>query len=303
VNPIGRGVLAVTDRPAVRSIFTESAAGRRFSRRFVAGENLDDAAAATKALNDAAAQVSLDHLGEHVTRAAEAVAARDAYLAALDRIAADELDANLSVKLTQLGLDFDVRLAVRSLGELAERAADVATTITIDMEEHTFTEATVTAFEEVQAVHGNLGIAVQSYLYRTRSDLERIIPKGGLVRLCKGAYAEPSVVAHQSHNRVDASFDELLEVLMAAPQVTPAIATHDDARIDLARRLGRRRDEPWEFQMLYGVRRRLQRELIDAGYPVRVYVPYGTAWYPYLTRRMAERPANLLFFLRAAIGR
>ena len=303
MNALGRGVLAVTDRPTVRTLFTESAAGRRLSLRFVAGEGLDDAAAAAQALNDLGAQVSLDYLGEHVARPAEAVSARDAYLAALDRIAGDDLDADLSVKLTQLGLEFDDRLAVRSLGALAERAADVGTTITIDMEEHTLTEATVTAFEEVQAVRGNLGIAVQSYLYRTRSDLERIIPKGGLVRLCKGAYAEPAAVAHQSHHRVDASFDELLEVLMAAPQVTPAIATHDDARIELAQRLGRRRNEPWEFQMLYGVRRRLQSELIAGGFPVRVYVPYGTAWYPYLTRRMAERPANLLFFLRAAIGR
>lgn len=303
MNALGRGVLAVTDRRAVRSLFTESTAGRRLSLRFVAGEDLDDAAAAAQALNDRGARVSLDHLGEHVTGAAEAVAARDAYLAALDRIADDQLDANLSVKLTQLGLEFDDRLAVRSLGELAERAADVGTTITIDMEEHTFTEATVTVFEEVQAVHGNLGIAVQSYLYRTRSDLERILPKGGLVRLCKGAYAEPAAVAHQSRSRVDASFDEFLEVLMAAPGVVPAIATHDDARIELARRLGRGRNEPWEFQMLYGVRRRLQSELIGEGSPVRVYVPYGTAWYPYLTRRMAERPANVLFFLRAAIGR
>ena len=293
----------MTDLWWIRSLFTDTAVGRRLSHRFVAGENLADAAVAAQELNDLGAQVSLDHLGEHVSEPAEAIAARDAYLAALDRIQRDDLDANVSIKLTQLGLGIDAGLAVRSLSELAARAAAVGTTITLDMEESGCTEATVTAFEAVQAEHGNLGIAVQSYLYRTRSDLERIIPRGGHVRLCKGAYAEPAAVAFQNRKRVDASFDALLARLMETPDVTPAIATHDDARIEVARRMAPSRTGPWEFQMLYGVRRRLQNQLIADGFRLRVYVPYGTAWYPYLTRRLAERPANLLFFLRAVAGR
>lgn len=303
MNAIGRGVLAVTDRSWIRSLFTESGAGRRLSHRFVAGESLDEAAAAAERLNDLGAQVSLDHLGEHVSRPTEALAARDAYLGALDRIEGGHLDANVSIKLTQLGLGFDERLALASLSDLAARAAAVGTTITIDMEESEYTEATVSAFEEVQAHHGNLGIAVQSYLYRTRSDLERIMPRGGHIRLCKGAYAESVDVAHQTRKRVDASFDALLALLMERQAVVPAIATHDDARIEMAQRFASSRSKPWEFQMLYGVRRRLQQELIADGFSLRVYVPYGTAWYPYLTRRLAERPANLQFFARAVLGR
>jgi proline dehydrogenase len=295
-------VLAVTENPAIRRVFTETAAGRRLSLRFVAGETLHDAAVATRTLNERGAQVSLDYLGEHVTQPAEAVAACDSYLECLDRIRSDRLDANLSIKLTQLGLGLDDGLALDSLTRIASRAGEVGTTVTVDMEESIHTEATVTAFETVQAESGNLGIAVQSYLYRTASDLERIIPKGGHVRLCKGAYAEPREVAHQDEARVDASFDVLLEKLMRSPGVKPAIATHDPTRIALAKELARTRDEPWEFQMLYGIRRNLQNALIDQGYPLRVYVPFGAAWYQYLTRRLAERPANLAFFLRASIG-
>jgi proline dehydrogenase len=269
----------------------------------VAGETLDDAAATTRDLNAMGMRVSLDHLGEHVTDAAEAVAARDDYLQCLDRIREDGLDANISVKLTQLGLGLDDHLASESLGALAERAAAAGTTITIDMEESDLVEKTVSAFEDAQSRHGNLGIAVQSYLYRTPADLDRIVARGGLVRLCKGAYAEPASVAHQEKARVDGAFDALTRRLMATPGIIPAIATHDDERIELTKTLAPVRGEPWEFQMLYGIRRNIQKELVADGYPLRVYVPYGTAWYPYLTRRMAERPANVAFFLRAAAGR
>ena len=303
MNVVGRSLLAVTNRSTVRRIFAESSAGRRLSLRFVAGETLDDAAAAALALNQAGASVSLDHLGEHVTDAAAAAEARDDYLQCLDRVRDDDLDANISVKLTQLGLGVDDELALESLESLADRAAAGGATVTIDMEESELVERTVTAFETVQARHGNLGIAVQSYLYRTPFDLDRIVARGGHVRLCKGAYAEPAEVAHADGNRVDAAFDALTRRLMATFGIMPAIATHDSDRIELAKRLSRDRTEPWEFQMLYGVRAGLQASLVEAGYPLRVYVPYGTAWYPYLTRRMAERPANLAFFLRAAAGR
>jgi proline dehydrogenase len=303
VNLVGRSVLAVTSRTSVRRIFSESAAGRRLSLRFVAGETIDDAAAAAEALNEMGAQVSLDHLGEHVTDARAAVAARDDYLGCVERIHESDLDANISVKLTQLGLGFDDDLAVESLDALAARAADAGTTVTVDMEESQHVEKTVAAFETVQARFGNVGIAVQSYLYRTPADLDRIVVHGGHVRLCKVAYAEPVEVAHQDRDRVDAAFDTLTRRLMATPGITPAIATHDNDRIKLAKELAENRARPWEFQMLYGVRRNLQRSLLDEGHSVRVYVPYGTAWYPYLTRRMAERPANVAFFLRAVVGK
>ncbi len=303
MNLVGRSVLTFTSRASVRKVFSESAAGRRLSLRFVAGETIDDAAATATSLNEMGAQVSLDHLGEHVTDAQSAVSARDDYLKCLDRIHESGLDANVSVKLTQLGLGLDDDLAVESLGALAARAADAGTTVTIDMEESELVEKTVVAFETVQEHHGNVGIAVQSYLYRTPADLDRIVVRGGHVRLCKGAYAEPPEVAHQDKGRVNAAFDALNRRLMNTPGITPAIATHDDERIGLTKDLAGQRTQPWEFQMLYGVRRNLQRSLLDDGYPVRIYVPYGTAWYPYLTRRMAERPANVAFFMRAAVGR
>ncbi|MEA3501491.1 MAG: proline dehydrogenase family protein [Actinomycetota bacterium] len=303
MNVVGRSVLVVTSRTTVRKLFSESTAGRRLSLRFVAGETIDEAAAAAQALNEMGAQVSLDHLGEHVTNGPAAIAARDDYLDCLNRIHESGLDANISVKLTQLGLGLDDELAVESLGVLAARAADAGTTVMVDMEESELVQRTVAACEVVQAKYGNVGVAVQSYLYRTPADLDRIVVGGGYVRLCKGAYDEPVEVAYQDKARVDAAFDALTRQLMSTPGITPGIATHDDERIDLAKRLAEHRSQPWEFQMLYGVRRDLQRSLLDEGYPVRIYVPYGTAWYPYLTRRMAERPANVAFFLRAAVGR
>ena len=303
MNVVGRSLVAVTNRSTIRRLFAESSTGRRLSLRFVAGETLDAAAAAARELNEAGARVSLDHLGEHVADTEAAARARDDYLLCLDRIYADRLDANISVKLTQLGLGLDDDLAVASLGALAARAAKGDVTVTIDMEEFELVEKTVSAFESVQAEYENLGIAVQSYLYRTPADLDRIVVRGGHIRLCKGAYAEPAEVAHQDPDRVDAAFDALTRRLMATPGVAPAIATHDVDRIAIAKGLGEGRSEPWEFQMLYGVRTGLQRALVEDGFPLRVYVPYGTAWYPYLTRRMAERPANLAFFLRAAAGR
>jgi proline dehydrogenase len=296
-------VLTVTGQPAVRKVFTETRPGRALATRFVAGETLDHAVDVTKAINARGATVSLDHLGEHVTSMVDAVMARDDYLACLDRIEVEGLQANISVKLTQLGLGMDDGLAVDSLRRLAERAAAAGTTVTVDMEESRHTAATIDVYEEVQSSHGNLGIAVQSYLYRTPADLDRVIPLGGHVRLCKGAYAEPPEVAHQAQEDVDRAFDALLHLLMGSPDVCPAIASHDHARLDLGRRLAAGRGDNYEYQMLYGVRPKLQDQMLAEGLPLRIYVPYGSAWYPYLTRRMAERPANLIFFLRAAARR
>ncbi len=302
-SALGKLVLLATERSAVRSLFTSTRPGRALATRFVAGEELSDAIDVARRLNEDGFSVSLDHLGEHVTDRDQAVAARDDYLACFDRIAAGGLDANISIKLTQLGLGFDTDLAASSLDELATRAAAAGTTVTVDMEESEHTSATIELYETAQRTHGNLGIAIQAYLLRSATDLDRIIPLGGHIRLCKGAYLEPADVAFQGRAEVASSFDRLLETLMAAPETKPAIATHDDDRLALARRLAAEREDPYEFQLLYGVRGPLQRELITAGYPVRIYLPYGVAWYPYLTRRMAERPANLGFFLRAVVGR
>jgi proline dehydrogenase len=298
-----KSLLAVTERGAVQTMFTKFPAGRAVVRRFVAGETLDDAVHAARALNLAGASVSLDHLGEHVHDEASAKSAKADYLEILDRISSEGLDANISVKLTQLGMSVDVEQTRDALDELAVRAAGADTTVTVDMEESDWTATTIDVYEDVQRQRGNLGIAVQSYLLRTADDLRRLIELGGHIRLCKGAYAEPPDVAFQSKGEVDASFERLLSTLMAADQVRPAIATHDDRLIERTYELAARRQAPFEFQMLYGIRETIQREIMTKGYPLRVYVPYGSQWYPYLTRRLAERPANLLFFARALVGR
>jgi proline dehydrogenase len=295
-----RLVLMVTGWGWVRRLFTRRA-GRRLAMRFVAGESLDQAVAVTQRLNDAGFSVSLDHLGEHVTTAAEAERARDDYLDCIARIGAESLDANISIKLTQLGLGLDDGLVARSLDRLAIAAAEIGSTVTIDMEESTLTDATVALYEDAQRRHGNLGLALQAYLHRTPSDLNRIASLGGHIRLCKGAYDEPAEIAHQRGFEVDRSFDALATTLMEAGGAYPAIATHDERRIAHVRSLSR--EQPFEFQMLYGVRGRLQGQLAAGGYAVRIYVPYGDSWYPYLTRRMAERPANLWLFVRALFGR
>ena len=298
-----KGILAVTERSAVRTTFTRFPAGRALAKRFVAGEELDDAVAAARRLNEAGGTVSLDHLGEHVHDAVSAKAAKEDYLAILDRIAAEGLDANISIKLTQLGMGVDLTQTEDALDELAVRALDAGTTVTIDMEESDWTGTTIDIYESVQRERGNLGIAVQAYLHRTLEDLQRLIALGGHIRLCKGAYAEPAEIAYQSKGEVDASYDRLLEVLMAAEETKPAVATHDDRLIERTFALAASRREPFEFQMLYGIRENLQREIVAKGFPLRVYVPYGSQWYPYLTRRLAERPANLLFFARALVGK
>ena len=253
-SAVGRLVLLATERPMVRRLFTETRPGRALATRFVAGETLDEAVRVARELNAGGFRVSLDHLGEHVTGVAQAAAARDDYLACLDRISADGLDANISVKLTQLGLGVDDDLAAASLASLADRAFTASTTVTIDMEESSHTSATVEMYERAQRAHGNLGVALQAYLRRSAADLERLLPLGGHIRLCKGAYLEPVEVAYQGTGAVASSFDRLVTTLMAAEGTFPAIATHDEERIRHAKRLAVRRSGPYEFQLLYGVR-------------------------------------------------
>jgi proline dehydrogenase len=272
-------------------------------RRFVAGDTLADAIATATTLNRAGMRVSLDLLGEEVHSAEEVRTALGSYIACLEAISANAIDGNVSIKLTQLGLAFDADLARSSLDLLAAAATRLGQTVTIDMEDSTYTEATIEIYVVCQQAHSNLGVALQAYLRRTPDDLQRLMPLRGHIRLCKGAYVEPESVAFTSGAEVDTAFRHLLHGLMGYENVTPAVATHDPGLIELTRQLATLRSNPFEFQMLYGVRPQAQKELAAAGFPIRIYVPYGSAWYPYLVRRLAERPANLSFFLRALVSK
>lgn len=297
-----RLVVATTQARPIEKLITETGPGRSLAERFVAGDTLDDAVEVGKSLNERGFLLSLDLLGEEVHDRESALGALDEYLECLDRIAKDSLDSNISIKLTQLGLSIDPALARDSVSRLAGRAGEIGTTVTIDMEDSRFTQATVEIYAEAQAEHENLGLALQSYLKRTPDDLEKLIPLGGHIRLCKGAYVEPPEVALTVKDAVDAAYATQLETLMESASVRPAIATHDLDLVDKTRGLAASRTEPFEFQMLYGVRTSLQDELVQQGYPLRIYLPFGSQWYPYLTRRMAERPANVMFFARALFG-
>lgn len=298
-----RGVMSVTGSPLVERAITETRAGKALAGRFVAGDTLDDAAQAAHELNGAGLTVSLDHLGEEVADREGARRAAQEYIECLERIPVESIEANISVKLTQLGLSIDPSLAAEAIDSLAKKAAVVGTTVTIDMEDSRYTAETIDIYADAQERHGNLGVCLQAYLRRTPDDLERLIPLGGHIRLCKGAYVESGRVAYTDSDDVDAAFARLVTVLMAAGEVRPAIATHDPRLIELTLRLAAKRSEGYEFQMLYGVRGDEQQRLVSLGHDLRIYLPFGSAWYPYLTRRLAERPANLWFFARSLIGR
>ena len=272
---------------------------KRFARRFVAGETLDDALAAVRSLNAKGITASLDLLGESVTNEREARAAGAAYLEMLDRIHEHRLNANVSVKLTAMGLDISEELCVSIMHDVLGRAQALDTFVRLDMESSAYTERTLRLFEDrlYPAYKNHVGIVLQSYLYRTWSDVERALQLRCRVRLCKGAYKEPASVAFPEKKEVDANYLKCMQALLERGNY-PAIATHDPKIIDAARRflaehaIDNRR---FEFQMLYGVRRDLQEQLVRDGYRMRVYVPFGTQWYPYLMRRLAERPANVAF--------
>jgi len=298
-----RSVVAVTELAPVEAAITGTRAGRLLADQFVAGDTLAEAAETAAALNKSGLDVSLDLLGEAVADREGAENATLGYLECLERIAVDGLEANISVKLTQLGLAIDRQVAVASVERLAVAAARVGATVTIDMEDSRYTADTVDIYADAQTQHGNLGVCLQAYLRRTPADLERLMLLGGHIRLCKGAYVEAEEIAFQGSADVDAAFARLLTVLMGAEGVRPAVATHDPGLIELTRQLGEQRSAGFEFQMLYGVRQDEQQRLVDRGHDVRVYLPFGSAWYPYLTRRLAERPANAWFFFRALVGR
>ncbi|HET8549394.1 MAG TPA: proline dehydrogenase family protein [Bryobacteraceae bacterium] len=300
--PMLRGsFLYLSKQPTLRRWMETSRSANRLTSRFIAGLTLDDAIRVAASLRDQNTLATLDHLGENVTTLAEASGAREAYLRALDRIAHLRLGATISVKVTALGLDISEQACFDNLAVLVDRAHAIGTSVEMDMESSQYTERTLRLVHAMQARHpGGVRAVVQAYLYRTAADVEALCREHIPVRLCKGAYQEPPEVAWQLKTEVDASFLRLMERLFDRG-TCPAVATHDAQILDHADVYIRRRGinaGQFEFQMLYGVRRDLQRALLKLGYSVRLYVPYGTAWYPYFMRRLAERPANVGFILR-----
>jgi proline dehydrogenase len=291
-------------RPVYRLIMRHDLL-RGLAQRYVAGEDLADGTVVAQTLNTQRLLVSLDHLGESVTNAAEAERAVSAYLEAIEALAQEEVEGNISLKLTQVGLDLSHALCVANMRKILDRARELNTFVRIDMEASAYTQRTLEVHQELWAAgYHNVGTVLQAYLYRTAADVQRAIEMGVQVRLCKGAYLEPSRVAYADKAAVDANYARLMEQVLLHGN-HPAIATHDQRMIDRAKDIARRENisaDRFDFEMLFGVRRDLQLHLVSEGYRVRVYVPYGREWYPYLVRRLAERPANIGFFLRALLS-
>ncbi|HWH38034.1 MAG TPA: proline dehydrogenase family protein [Candidatus Limnocylindrales bacterium] len=274
---------------------------RPMVRRFIAGENLDDALDVLERLRERGLRWTLDVLGESVSSRDMATASADRYLEALDALAERGLEANVSLKLTQMGLDIDQRFCRDNVGRVVARAAEIGAFVRIDMEDHTRADATLSIARDLHADYHDVGVVIQSYLRRSADDVERLIREQIRVRLCKGAYDEPASVAYVQRAEVDESFVRLMERLMTDGRY-PALATHDDQLIARAIEFADRNaiaPERFEFQMLHGVRRDLQDWLVEHGWTVRLYVPYGAEWYPYFMRRLGERPANVLFMVRS----
>jgi proline dehydrogenase len=279
---------------------TTNGTTRRMSHRFVAGETLDEAIAAARACENAGMAATLDCLGENVSTTADAQKARDTYLAIFDRIAQEQLNANVSCKLTQLGLDLSADFCEGLLLSIAERAATYENFLRIDMEGSIYTQRTVELVKRVRAQTPAVGAVIQSYLYRSENDIHDLLSYGCRVRLCKGAYKEPPDVAFQSKADVDGNYVRLMRVLLASG-FYHGMATHDPHMIAETIRWAAEKKiskDDFEFQMLYGIRQDLQRQLVRDGYRVRIYVPFGLEWFPYFMRRLAERPANVGFLLR-----
>jgi proline dehydrogenase len=298
-------LLYMAQNEAVRKFVLSNRATRGVSRRFVAGEHLDEAIEVTRALNGRGLHVSLDHLGENVSDEQEARAAAQDYMEILDRIKATGVDANISIKLTALGLDISTELCEENVSRLLAHAQQFPIFVRIDMESSAYTERTVDLTLRLHERFEHVGTVIQSCLYRSKKDVEQLILQGVRVRLVKGAYKEPKSVAFQNKSEVDRNYVRLMTLLLQKGNY-PALATHDEAIINAACKYAHDNgigQHAFEFQMLYGIRRDLQERLVRQGYHVRVYVPYGSQWYPYLMRRMAERPANLMFVMSNAVRR
>jgi proline dehydrogenase len=277
-----------------------SAVAQRLSTRFVAGETLEQALAVARQLNQEGITVTLDHLGESVTSLEEAAEARDVYLRTLEAIHAGGIRGNVSLKLTQFGLDLSYAECLANVDQLVRRAAELGSFVRVDMESSEYVDRTLELVRTLHARHGAVGVVIQAYLYRSKDDIANLCAEKIRVRLCKGAYLEPASAAFPQKSDVDRNFVQLTQQLLT-DGVYPAIATHDEAMIGQTRQFVTSRSigrECFEFQMLYGIRRDLQRQLVAEGYGLRLYVPFGKAWYPYYMRRLAERPANVLFILR-----
>lgn len=278
---------------------------KRITDRFVAGEKLEDALEAISQLNDRGFEASLNYLGEHVNSEAIAEQATEEYLNALDEISKRKLRSHVSVKLTQLGIDLGEDLCYRLTEKIVARAQEYGNFIRIDMENSKYTEITLAIHWKLREKFHNVGVAIQAYLYKSEQDMGKMVEKGGKMRLCKGAYNEPKEMAFQEKKEVDKNYIKLAEMMLSRRAVEKgartALATHDEKIIkhviEHAEEQGLQKKD-YEFQLLFGIKRDLQESLLKRGLTTRVYVPYGKAWYPYFMRRLAERPANMTFFLK-----
>ena len=293
-------LLKLSESPGFAHWVTSNSTTRRMARRFVAGETLDDAIIAARACNSHGMYTSLDYLGENVATVADAQHARDAYMQIFDRIAKERLHANVSCKLTQLGLDLSPDFCEGLLLSIVERAAGYENFLRVDMESSLYTQRTIDLVKRVRARNPAMGTVIQSYLYRSEGDVQDLLTYGCRIRLCKGAYTESDEVAYARKKDVDGNYVRLMQMLLSSG-FYHAIATHDPRMIAQTIRFAAAKQiskDDFEFQMLYGVRTDLQRQLVKDGYRLRIYIPFGRDWFPYFMRRLAERPANLGFFVR-----
>jgi len=291
----------ILSKPAISRTLARTGMRSGFAHRFVAGETLEEALAASQRLAVGGRRVCLNHLGENVATREQARAAAESYVEMLRQIRARSIDGNIAVKLTHLGLDLDRDLAIELATNIAAQARELGLSVEIDMESSEYTSVTIDVFEAVRRKFDNIGLAIQCYLRRSEDDLKRLEPLAPKIRLVKGAYREPPDIAFQEKADVDQNYARLLDILLNGP-FFPAIATHDPHLVDYAeRRIAERKLAPdrYEFQMLFGIRRDLQNRLRAEDRPLRIYVPFGTEWFPYFMRRLVERPANTLFVLRS----
>ena len=295
--------IKLSENQSLRHFAENSAMGLRFSSRFVAGMHLQDAVAVTETLNRRGASVTIDNLGENVTNVDEAKHSAELYHQMLDEIAARKLNANISLKLTHMGFDVDEDLAFRQVTELVSHAVQINSFVRVDMEGSAYTQRTLDFVRELhrQPGHaGKVGTVIQAYLYRSEDDVKQLLEERIRIRLCKGAYQEPAEIAFPKKSDVDANYLKLAQMLLKSG-VYHGLATHDEKIIEQMKQFAQAENiaaTAYEFQMLHGVRRDLQRKLVREGYGMRVYIPFGTEWYPYFMRRLAERPANVFFIAR-----
>jgi proline dehydrogenase len=295
--------ISLSESKSLRATAEKTWIGQRLSRRFVAGTTLEDALAVTRATNRLGLSVSVDNLGENVTNADEARHSAQLYHQMLDQMSAQKLNANVSLKLTHMGLDVDENMAYDITSQLVQHAARINNFVRVDMEGSPYTQRTLDFVRKLHAEPenaGKVGAVIQSYLFRSEKDIEQLLADRIRVRLCKGAYKEPPEIAFEKKEDTDANYIKLMKMLLKSG-IYHGIATHDENMIRATIEFAQKEKIPasaFEFQMLYGIRRDLQQKLVKGGWACRVYVPFGTEWYPYLMRRLAERPANALFILK-----